>query len=202
MDKLYRLKRNQVEQAGKILSVAFQNDPVFNAIFEGATDQQRVAFYTTNVQYALKYGQVWAPSTALEGVAAWVPGKFASMNLLRLILSGAFFTGVKMGTDVSQRMATVFKPIDRDREVHMLGRDYTFLQLIGVAPQYQGQGFGRQLLEAVINESESFGLPIYLETETEENVSIYAHFGFTVIGKVTLPVIDLPMWEMMREPAG
>lgn len=202
MDTLYRLNKNQVEQAGEVLSAAFQNDPVFNAIFEGATGPQRVAFYTTNVQYVLKYGQVWAPSPALEGVCAWVPGRYANMNLLRLILSGAFFTGMKMGNDVSQRLATVFTPIDDDREAHMRGRDYTFLQLIGVAPQYQGQGFGKQLLQAVIGESDSLGLPIYLETETEENVSIYEHFGFTVIDKVALPVIELPMWEMKREPAG
>jgi len=202
MQNLHQIGRQEIAQAGLVLTNAFQNDPVFNAIFEGATHQQRFAFYSANVQYALKFGQVWASSSTLEGVAAWVPGKSASMNLLRLIFSGAFFTGLKMGKNVSRRMAMVFKPIDCDREAHMLGRDYTFLQLIGVAARYQGQGFGKQLLQAVIDESETFGLPIYLETETEENVSIYEHFGFTVIDKVMLSFIDLPMWEMLREPMG
>ena len=43
------------------------------------------------------------------------------------------------------------------------------------------------------------GLPLYLETETEKNVSIYERFEFGTLKKVTLPVIDQPMWLMVRE---
>lgn len=202
MQQLHQVNKGELVQAGLVMTDAFQNDPVFTAIFEDATLEQRRAFFTTPVQYSMKYGQVKATSSQLEGVAAWVPGQYATMTLPRLILSGAFLTGMKMGTQISQRVATVFKPTDQDREELMRGRDYLYLVMIGVAPQYQGQGFGKQLLHAVIYESERSGLPVYLETETEENVSIYEHFGFTVIDKVTLPLIDLPMWEMIREPAG
>jgi ribosomal protein S18 acetylase RimI-like enzyme len=185
-----------------MLTDAFQDDPVFNAIFEAATSEQRTAFFTTPVQYSMKFGRVVAPTPQIEGVAAWVPGKYAQMTLPRLLLSGAFFTGMQMGMDVSKRMATVFKPTDDDRTAFMRGRDYLYLVIIGVASQYQGQGFGGQLLKALVDESELTGVPVYLETETEENVSIYEHFGFKVIDKVNLPLINLPMWEMIREPAG
>lgn len=200
MENLYRLQKHDADRAGLTLTEAFQDDPVFNAIFEDATPEQRQAFFTTPVQYGLKYGQVFAPSAQLEGVAAWVPGRYAEMTIMRLIFSGAFWTGMKMGMDVSQRMSTVLKPTDLDRIEFMRGRDYTYLVIIGVAPQYQGQGFGGQLLQAVIDQSDKSGLPVYLETETEENVQLYQHFGFTVMKVVTLPLIDLPMWEMIREP--
>ena len=202
METLYRLQKQDANRAGVVLTEAFQADPVFNAIFDGATLDQRIAFYTTPVQYGMKYGRVVATSPQLEGIAVWVPGKFADMTLLRLILSGAFFTGMKMGMEVSNRMAAVLKPTDQDRKAFMRGRDYHYLVMIGVSPQHQGQGFGRQLLQALIDESERTRLPIYLETETEENVSIYEHFCFKVIDKVTLALIDLPMWEMIREPQG
>ncbi len=107
-----------------------------------------------------------------------------------------------MGMEVSKTMVTVFMPIDQDRKEHMRGRDYIYLLMIGVDPQYQGQGYGGQLLSGLIEESEQTGLPIYLETETENNVSVYEHFGFKVVDKVTLPQIDLPMWELIREPTG
>ena len=42
------------------------------------------------------------------------------------------------------------------------------------------------------------GKPIYLETETEENVSLYKKFGFEILKKITLPELNLPMWEMIR----
>jgi len=202
MDNLYQLQKHEAAQAGVVLNDAFQEDPVFNAIFTGAAPEQRIAFFTTPVVYCLKYGKVYAPSEQLEGIVAWVPGKYADMNFIRLLLSGAFWPGMKMGTEFSQKIATVFKPIDEDRKVQMRGRDYLYLLIIGIAPQYQGQGFGGQLLKALFAESEQTGLPIYLETETDENVSLYQHLGFKVINKAELPLIDLPMWEMIREPTG
>lgn len=80
----------------------------------------------------------------------------------------------------------------------MKGKAYTYLQIIGVAPSFQGQGFGGKLLHALIEKSEQTGVPIYLETETEANVSLYEYFGFSVIKKIMLPIINLPMWEMIR----
>jgi ribosomal protein S18 acetylase RimI-like enzyme len=202
MDSVYQLHKHEAAQAGVVLNQAFQDDPVFNAIFTGATPEQRIAFFTTPVVYSLKYGQVFAPSEQLEGIAAWVPGKYAEMGFMRLLLSGAFWPGMKMGMELSQKIATVFKPVDEDRKVQMRGRDYLYLLIIGVAPQHQGQGFGGQLLKTLFADSEQTGLPIYLETETQENVSLYQHLGFKVINKVNLPLIDLPMWEMIREPTG
>ncbi|MFU8827495.1 MAG: GNAT family N-acetyltransferase, partial [Brevefilum sp.] len=150
MDSLYGLNKHDIARASQMLTAAFQEDPVFNAIFADATLEQRHAFFASPVQYSLKYGQVVAPSPQLEGVAAWVPGKYADMTLPRLIFSGAFFTGLQMGLEVSKRMAVSFRPTDQDRRAHMRGRDYLYLVIIGVAPQYQGQGFGGQLLSALI----------------------------------------------------
>jgi GNAT superfamily N-acetyltransferase len=200
VDNLYRLHKHEIAQAGLALDDAFQDDPVFGAIFSGAAPEQRIAFYTMTVQYGMKYGHVIAPSSHLEGIAVWVPGKYAEMNLLRLVLSGAFWSGMKMGNEISQKIATVFSPIDQDRRALMQGRNFTYLLLIGVSPQCQGLGLGKKLLNALFADSEQTGLPIYLETETEENVRIYEHLGFSVLNLVTLPLIDLPMWEMIREP--
>jgi ribosomal protein S18 acetylase RimI-like enzyme len=201
VEDLYRLHKHEAAQAGLVLTEAFQDDPVFNAIFEGATPEQWVAFFTAPVVYCIKYGQAIAPSAKMEGVAAWVPGKFADMDFFRMLFSGAMWAGMKMGMDIAQKLKVIFGPIEQDRKVHLKGRDYLYLQLIGVAPQYQGLGFGGKLLAALFVESEQKGLPIYLETETDENVQIYQHFGFKVLKKATLPLIDLPMWEMIREPA-
>jgi len=43
-------------------------------------------------------------------------------------------------------------------------------------------------------------LSIHLEPFTEENVKMYEHFGFRLLKKITLPIVDLPMWEMVRKP--
>ena len=64
----------------------------------------------------------------------------------------------------------------------------------------QRQGHAKTLLTHLLDENDAAGLPVYLETETEINVDIYKRFGFEVIREITLPVIKLPMWLMVREP--
>lgn len=51
---------------------------------------------------------------------------------------------------------------------------------------------------ALFDEAEMLNGTLYLETETGRNVAMYERFGFEVIRRITLPVVDLPMWEMVR----
>lgn len=104
-----------------------------------------------------------------------------------------------MGSSIAKTVEEVFKPVDEDRQENMIGKKYYYLQIIGVAENYQGQGFGSQLLNALIQKGETAERQLYLETETEENVQFYQRFGFEVIKKIELPMINLPMWEMVRE---
>ena len=68
--------------------------------------------------------------------------------------------------------------------------------MVGVSRSNQGKGFGGKMLEAVIKKSNELSIPIYLETETENNVRFYQKYGFKVIKKIELPVIKQTMWTM------
>jgi ribosomal protein S18 acetylase RimI-like enzyme len=195
---LYPLQKKDVRRAAAVLADAFQHDPVWNAILGDVTPEQRAAAFETPVRYGLKYGEVYAPSENLEGVAAWVPGELADMTVWRVLRSGALWAGVKLGPKVAKMMGPVFRPMEADRREHMRGKPFIYLQAIGVAPVYQGQGYGGRLLKTLIEQSEQAGLPLYLETEPESNVRMYEHFGFQVVKQIVLPIIGLPIWEMMR----
>jgi GNAT superfamily N-acetyltransferase len=105
-----------------------------------------------------------------------------------------------MGLNASKKLGPIFKPITEDRHEHMVKSNYLYLLIVGVATKLQGKGFGRKLIKAAIEKSEREGLQLYLETETEENVKMYEHFGFRLFKKIMLPIVDLPMWEMARKP--
>jgi ribosomal protein S18 acetylase RimI-like enzyme len=105
---------------------------------------------------------------------------------------------MKMGPELAKKMKPVFTPLQEDRKENMKGTPFIYLQIIGVASEFQGQGFGGKLLRALIEKSEQVEMPVYLETETEQNVSLYERFGFKVVKRIILPVINLPMWEMAR----
>ncbi len=198
LDNLYRLQKKDIHRAAIVLADAFQHDPVWNAVLGNATLAQRVYAFETPIRYSLKYGEVYAPSETLEGVAAWLPGALADMTFGRILRSGAFWSGMKIGTRIVRKMQSIFSPLEMDRKKHTSGKSCIYLQIIGVSPSFQGQGFAGKLLRTLIEKSEQTGVSLYLETETEANVGMYEHFGFTVIKEMMLPIINLPMWEMTR----
>ena len=199
---LYRVQKRDVTRASKVLADAFQHDPLWNKLFEGESDIEKrfSAFFESPVRLCLKYGEVYAPSKDLEGVLAWIPEKYADMTVWRMIRSGAMRSGMRIGWSAAKKMGSVFKPIAEDRHEHMAGSVYLYLLVVGVSTELQGKGFGRKLIGAAIEKSEREGLQLYLETETEENVKMYEHFGFRLLKRITLPIVDLPMWEMVRQP--
>jgi ribosomal protein S18 acetylase RimI-like enzyme len=202
---LYRVKSRDISKAGAVLADAFRHDPIWTKIFEreASDDRKMGAWYEGSIRYCLKYGMAYATSEHLEGIACCVPGEYADMTVWRMLWSGAFISGMRMGVRMvthAQKMATVFEPLEADRRASMKGRAYVYLMFIGVASQHQGQGLGGKLLRALFEESEQAGVPLYLETETERNARMYERLGFRLINQISLPVLSLPVWEMVREP--
>jgi ribosomal protein S18 acetylase RimI-like enzyme len=202
---LYKLQnKKDIQKAGVVLADAFQNDPVWTKVFEKeANDLKKMsAWYESAVRYCLKYGEVYATSEKLEGIAGLVPGDFSDMTMWRALRSGSIQSGMKMGMAMSmhaQKMKRIFAPLQADRKANMKGRAYIYFMIVGVASKFQGQGHGEKLIGSIIDLNEQKGLPIYLETETVRNVKMYEKLGFKLIKQITLPVINRPMWEMVRE---
>ena len=92
----------------------------------------------------------------------------------------------------------IFEPLEKARRRNMKGIKYIYLMTLGVEPEFQGKGFGSKLIKALIEDSTNEALPVYLETATEKNVEMYKKFGFRVIEKVDLPVINISQWCMIR----
>ncbi len=199
---LYRVQKGDITQAGKVLADAFKRDPLWNKIFEGESDLEKRfrAMSEAAVKQSLKYGEIYAPSEDLEGVVAWVPGKYADMTVWQTIRSGNMGTVMRMGLNALKRMGPALKLVIKDRHEHMAGSAYLYLLIVGVATELQGKGFGRKLIDAAIEKSDREGLQLYLDVQVEENVKMYEHFGCRLLKRITLPMFDIPIWEMVREP--
>ena len=198
LDSLYRLQKRDARPAAAVLADAFQCDPIWTAVLSDTSPTQKVSAFETPLRYCLKYGQVYATSEKLEGVAAWLPGDSTTFTPLRLVWSGAMPAALRLGWKTAKKMEPIFGPLEAYRTETMRDKAFVYLQIIGVATAMQGRGFGGTLLRALIRDCEQSGKSLYLETETEDNVRIYERFGFVVVRQIALPVIDLPMWLMVR----
>jgi len=201
---LYKLQKQDITKASAVLADAFQRDPLWLKFFEDQPDINRKfrTFFETPVRYCFRFGEVCATTENLEGVAAWVRGDLSYMTFWNMIRSGSFFSGMKLGADAGKKMGTVFKPMEEDRKQNTKDKSFIYLFVIGVATEFQGQGFGGKLLSALMDKCNESGDYLYLETETEQNAKWYEKFGFRTIKQITLPIVDHPMWEMVKEPEG
>ena len=74
-----------------------------------------------------------------------------------------------------------------------------YIPLIGVDPQYQGRGYGTQLMRQGLAVCDRDQQPAYLEATSPVNRSLYERLGFRVLGEIRSGDSP-PMFPMMREP--
>jgi ribosomal protein S18 acetylase RimI-like enzyme len=201
LNDLYTVQKKDFGKTGHVFGMAFKDDPSFHDIFDNKGDDRRDAFFEGPARYCYYYGKVYATSPEIEGLAAWVTDKYADMIFWKIVRAGLVKSSIRVGIKAMTFMRPIFEPLEKTRRAHMKERQYIYLMILGVDPPFQGKGYGGKLLRAAIEESSRCALPIYLETAAEKNVVLYRKFGFRVLSQETLPVIDIPMWCMIREPS-
>jgi GNAT superfamily N-acetyltransferase len=74
-----------------------------------------------------------------------------------------------------------------------------YLNVIATMPARQGEGLGRQLIEAVSRGCDRIGSPAYLESSNPTNMTLYRRQGFEQTGELELPG-GPSLYPMWREP--
>ncbi|MHA2202172.1 MAG: GNAT family N-acetyltransferase [Candidatus Hodarchaeales archaeon] len=196
MSELYKLNKKDIKKAADVLVSAYTEDPVMKKVFK-EEDMRRIQFEVM-LKFCIKYGSVFAPSDNFEGVMAILPHNKGDMTVPRIILSGGFFISLKL-MKFRKMMEQNIKAIEEVKKNLDIG-PYIYLFIIGVQLEFQGKGFGGKMLRAVVEKADTEGKPIYLETQTETNVSLYEKYGFYVYKKKDLPEpMNLPFWFMIRD---
>ncbi|MBN1289832.1 MAG: GNAT family N-acetyltransferase [Actinobacteria bacterium] len=194
-----RLEKGLVKDAVNSLCGAFGDYPLVKQFFPQRERRERFIRYFVSVPlyYGMKYGEVYATSRKVEGIAVWIPSQKHPMSSARVARAVPFNVLVGFGFSGASGMRGVDRFIN---EVHerLVPYDHWFLQMIGVDPCCQGKGYSSILLKPMLSRIDEERLPCYLETNTEENVEIYRHFGFEVLEESIIPGTDVKNWAMLR----
>jgi len=143
----------------------------------------------------MRWGQVSCNDDA-SAVAVWLsPGNTAVSpgRMLRVGMGALpFKTGVR-GT------ARFMRALSSTEKFHKAVKGpHWYLMAIGTRPALQGTGLGSALLEVGTSKADAAGIPCYLETATESNVTFYAKRGFEVKGQAE--VLGFNLYGMVRQP--
>ena len=74
------------------------------------------------------------------------------------------------------------------------------LNMIGVRSSHKGQGLARPLLDAVqrLSDTDPASTGVSLTTELERNLTLYQHFGYSVIAQNDVPGAQFCTWGLFR----
>ncbi len=201
LNNLFRLRKNHLNSAAELFSEVFFDDTIARMIFpkEETRKQKLYHYFKFRIKYGLLYGEVYASSSNLEGLAVWVYSENIEMTNWKNIRAGGLNMLRKVGRDAVIRMSKI------GNFTFALHKKYAtfphfYLAPVGVDSKHQGKGFASKLLRPMFNRLDQEKLHCYLETQSRTNVEIYLHYGFKVINETTIPDTEIDLWLMERHP--
>jgi ribosomal protein S18 acetylase RimI-like enzyme len=197
---MIRLTRSEIRPAAKMLAQAFRHDPLVGYLLPEVESREQRVFHWFHcvVQYGIFFGEVYATSSRMEGVAVWLPPHETTSTLAKMLKAGGvrlpFTAGIKCSWrswKLQRHLAAVWRRCG--------DFPHWYLGLLGVAPAAQGRGHGSNLVSAMLDRCDSQGLRCCVDTANQENTTFYQRFGFLVTDQAPVPGTNLGYWLMVRE---
>jgi ribosomal protein S18 acetylase RimI-like enzyme len=188
----YKLQIADVPRAADVLSASFVDYPIFEHVIpDQATRKRRLAhIFRFLVRLGLAHGEVLAPSGRIEGVSIWYRSDLENNSALAAFRAGLVGLYLRVGHGATSRLIQVSAQKTRVR-AKLLSQPYCLLDMIGVDPALQGQGFARTMIEEKLRELDGQRLPCYLETSREATAKYYERFGFEIVQRYRLGTVDV-----------
>ncbi|MFX0100005.1 MAG: GNAT family N-acetyltransferase [Candidatus Hodarchaeota archaeon] len=200
LDNLYRLTMGDVPKAARMCARAFFHYPFQELVVpdEEFRAKHGELLYAFNYRLCIKHGELYGTSEKLEGVAGWVHSSvnFSIMKLLRTGVLKLFkVAGLKLMRKIIQIDAYC-----NSRRKKVSPANYMHLLTLAVDPEEQGKGHVSSLLLPMFSRLDDEGLPCVVETQTEQNASMYKHLGFEVMDESIIPGTPIKNTLFIRTP--
>ena len=196
------LNPDDIPAAGEVLARALFDDGLARHMFpDNAERRARISWhFAAFVRYGVLFGKVLTTADELRGVAVWLPPGETEMTDDRVAAAGLDASPAVLGEEAFGRFMQAMEQIDPLHAEDVPGPHW-HLALIGVDPDSAGTGIGSALMQPVLDQADTDGLPCYLETAEERNVAFYEKHGFTTLRTGSVPGTDVQYWTMLR-PGG
>jgi ribosomal protein S18 acetylase RimI-like enzyme len=195
------IPRDREAEAVEVLARAFEHDPSIQYFFPSDPDNpvrvRELFRFLCDVQFELGFSPLGCLHQGQLVGVAFVAEPADEPWAESLVDLWESFTA-SVGPETTRRLEAYGQLIDRLRP----DEPHFYLDAIGVIPEAQGRGHGRQLLDAVhdLSESHPTSTGVALDTENQLNVPLYEHLGYHLITKAKLGELDV--WWMFRPNGG
>jgi ribosomal protein S18 acetylase RimI-like enzyme len=187
---------DEVPALAAVLGRAFDDDPIFRAILPDDAHRARalpVLFGEWMKRLHLQHPTTFTTDD-LAGAALWSPPGAWAIGLLDLAGMAPSMLGA-----LGLRAFTGLRVLHAIESPHPKTPPHYYLRVIGCEPSRQGEGLGAALMRPILERCDAEGLPAYLESSNEKNLSFYRRHGFRETAEVVTH-LGPHSWLMWREP--
>ena len=199
MHEIVRLRETDLPAAAAALSRAFQDDPL--QVYTLPAPQERwersPALFSAALRYGLLFGEVLTNAGTPAGAAVVLGPDAWDITPDRAEAAGFNRLPDEMGAEPTERFFSALAAADPYHR-RAVPPAHWYVMVVGVAPEAQGTGLARALLQPVMDRAAAAGQPCYLETANGANGAFYKHLGFEQIDEIVEPRSGLRFWTFRR----
>ncbi|WP_027633665.1 GNAT family N-acetyltransferase [Clostridium hydrogeniformans] len=190
--KVINVDRNNIEEVSKVLAEGFFYDDLYKMIIPDEEKRKKLLpiYFMAYVRTFYDISKVIATSENYEGVALIYNSESIKRGFSFLGFMNFCFMNIRMLKYISFREYKDIMGKIKEAEEAVTGYkredNHMHLELLVVGEKYRGKGYGRRLMEHIIEVIEKENRVCVLETNNEDNISMYEKFGFTLVNKTSL----------------
>ncbi|AZI57995.1 N-acetyltransferase [Nakamurella antarctica] len=175
---------------------AFHRDPVWSWAFPDITVRaaQHAAIFQMTVSHAIAHRSVWLTGDYGAVITAFAPG----INEMSDDDASRFPAVInELLGDHAQQVNDLFERFEHARPVTT---PHLYISMLGVRGRARGHGIGMDLLSHVMQQADSQGIGVYLESSNGANDARYREAGFDIHGSIPVAPGRPPITTMWRDP--
>jgi GNAT superfamily N-acetyltransferase len=195
-DKIRKAVLEDLSEISTALSRAFFDDPLFAWALPDEDRRQRLLpeFFALFTRAFLRHQETYTTGGDVVAAALWAP-------------PGAVPVSGEDAEELGQQIEELAGPdaprflgVNKLFDDHHPHGSYWYLQFMGVAPGWQGQGIGSALMAPILERCDREGVRAYLDATSERNKRLYERHGFEAEDPFAAQG-GPPLWPMWRQPA-
>ncbi len=201
LNELYRISNSDSKYISKLFERVFFNWPVAVVIMPDEEIRRTKGhyFYALSIRHLIKYGEAYAPSPKIEGVAMWVHSDYNELSTWQMIKFGALKALYKLGAKTMKRGEIWMEFVEKNN-AELIEEPHYHLAWLAVEPELQKKGIGTELMYALLKKFTKENIKCFLDTQDKQNIDYYRRFGFNLIHECQFPNVDVTYWGMLWEP--
>lgn len=197
---LYVASEKDLDRLAGVAADAYMDYPLLNWFTNGEYDiEASRLIMKTSLRTKLKDALIYADSEEINGFAVWLPFGFTGEKTIPFLTNGGLEILFHSGLSIIGKLQT-YEKMAMDIKKEITNNFDWYLYNLSVRPEAQGKGIASKLMRPMLDFCDKEQMVAYLETNKENNVGMYEHFGFELKKKEIVPKSNVMHYAMIRKP--